>query len=68
MLFQYSEILFDWLHHIMISIHVNASKDVNKETPLDGDHGYMENKINCQLNGKSGTHPETVYFILFRRD
>ena len=52
----------------MISIHVNASKDVNKETPLDGDHGYMENKINYQLNGKSGTHPETVYFILFRRD
>ena len=26
MLFQYSEILFYWLHHIMISIHVNALK------------------------------------------
>ena len=45
MLFQYSEILFYWLHHIMISIHVNALKNVNKETPVDGDHGYMENKI-----------------------
>ena len=45
MLFQYSEILFYWLHHIMISIHVNALKNVNKETPVDGDHGYRENKI-----------------------
>ena len=49
----------------MISIHVNASKNVNKETPFDGDHGYIENKINYQLNGKSGT-VEIVY--LFRRD
>ena len=45
MLFQYSEILFYWLHHIMISIHVNALKNVNEETPVDGYHGYMENKI-----------------------
>ena len=30
----------------MLSIHVNASKNVNKETPFDGDHGYIENKIN----------------------
>ena len=43
MLFQYSEILFYWLHHIVISMHVNESKNVNKETPFDGDHGYMEN-------------------------
>ena len=45
MLFQYSEILFYWLHHIMISIHVNALKNVNEEMPVDGHHGYMENKI-----------------------
>lgn len=63
--FQYSETLFYWIHHIMISIHVNASRNVNKETPFDGDHGYIENKKNYQLNGKSGTF-EIVY--LFRRD
>ena len=48
----------------MISIHVNESKNVNKETPFDGDHGYMENKINYHLNGKSGT-PEIVYLCQF---
>ena len=48
----------------MISIHVNESKNVNKETPFDGDHGNMENKINYHLNGKSGT-PEIAYLCQF---